>query len=73
MEAFTGLRSQAGVLETEGSGLKKKLPSYPVSLKGVLLMTKFHYDLFKGSKMCLLLLCFKIAINFQKCVYMENG
>ena len=62
MEAFTGLRSQGGVLATQGSGLKKKMPRHPVSPKGVLLivlldlfkvgkMTNFIYDLFKVSKM----------------------
>ena len=62
MEAFTGLRSQGGVLATQGSGLKKKMPRHPVSPKGVLLivlldlfkvsiMTNFNYDLFKVGKM----------------------
>ena len=57
---------------------------HPVSPKGVLLivlldlfkvskMTNFNYDLFKVSKMCVLFLWLKIAINFQKWVYMENG
>ena len=29
----------------------KKMPRYPVSPKGVLLMTNFNYDLLKVSKM----------------------
>ena len=60
------------------------MPRHPVSPKGVLLivlldlfkvskMTNFNYDLFKVSKMCVLFLWLKIAINFQKWVYMENG
>ena len=57
------------------------MPRHPVSPKGVLLivlldlfkvskMTNFNYDLFKVSKMCVLFLWLKIAINFQKWVYM---
>ena len=61
MEASIGLRSQGGVLVTQGGGLKKML-RHLVSPKGVLLivlldlfkvskMTNFNYDLFKVSKM----------------------
>ena len=35
-------------------------------------MTNFNYDLFKVSKMCVLLLWLKIAVNFQKWVYIKN-
>ena len=35
-------------------------------------MTNFNYDLFKVSKMCVLFLWLKIAINFQKWVYIKN-
>ena len=45
METLTGLRSWGGVLVTQGSGLKKRMPMCPVSPKGVLLMTNFNYDL----------------------------
>ena len=61
MEASIGLRSQGGVLVTQGGGLKKML-RHLVSPKGVLLivlldlfkvskMTNFNYELFKVSKM----------------------
>ena len=49
METLTGLRSWGRVpVKVVAS---KKMPRYPVSPKGVLLMTKFNYDLFKVSKM----------------------
>ena len=36
-------------------------------------MANFNYDLFKVSKMCMIFLWLKNAINFRKWVYMENG
>ena len=35
-------------------------------------MTIFNYGFFKVNKMCVLFLWLKIAIIFQKWVYMEN-
>ena len=49
METLTGLRSW-GRVPVKVVALKK-MPRNPVSPKGVLLMTKFNYDLFKVSKM----------------------
>ena len=52
METLTGLRSWGRVPVTQGSGLKKKkMPRYPVSPMGILLMTNFNYDFFKVHKM----------------------
>ena len=81
MEAFTGLRSQGGVLVTHGSGLKKNISRLPVSPKGVLLIvllelfkfskiTNFNYDLFKVSKFCLVLMHMYI---FLWCFFMVKN
>ena len=60
METVIVLRNQAGVLVTQGSGLKKQMPMHPVSLKRVLRLgfltcskskkESFNYDLLKVSK-----------------------
>ena len=50
-----------------------KLTNFNYELFKVIKLTNFDYELFKVSKMCVLFLCLKIAINFQKWVYMENG
>ena len=50
-----------------------KMTNFNYDLFKVSKMTNFNYDLFKVSKMCVLFLWLKIAINFQKWVYMENG
>ena len=49
-----------------------KMTNFTYDFFKVSKMTNFNSDLFKYSKMCVPFLWLKIAMNFQKWVYMEN-